>query len=38
MNDNKLDSYSSKGNISDNEIELNQIFNEQYNQILFEYS
>ena len=35
MNENKRDSYSSRGNISANEIELNQIFNEQYNQILY---
>ena len=35
MNENKHDSYSSRGNISGSEIELYQIFNEQYNQILY---
>jgi hypothetical protein len=33
MNENKKDNYSSRGNISANEIELTKIFNEQYIQI-----
>ena len=34
MTDNKKENYSSRGNISANEIELTQIFNEQYIQII----
>ena len=33
MTENKKENYSSRGNISANEIELTQIFNEQYIQI-----